>query len=78
MFLVDVNSIPDINIGDEVVLIGKQGKRRISVTSFSEMTNFINYELLSRIPANIPKKNKRVEKNDYLFDCSCWEKSGNW
>jgi alanine racemase len=62
MFLVDVTSIPDINIGDEVVLIGKQGKRRISVTSFSEMTNFINYELLSRIPANIPRKIKGWKK----------------
>jgi alanine racemase len=56
MFLINVTSVPDVQVGDEVVLIGKQGKRRITVTSFSAMTNFINYELLSRIPTNIPRK----------------------
>jgi len=36
-------------------LIGKQGKNKISVASFSELTNFVNYELLSRLPAEIPR-----------------------
>lgn len=55
MFIVDISSIPDVKKGDEVVLIGRQGKNRISVASFSELTNFINYELLSRLPAEIPR-----------------------
>ena len=55
MFIVDVTSIPNVTKGDEVVLIGKQGKHKISVASFSELTNFINYELLTRLPAEIPR-----------------------
>ncbi|UZJ63920.1 hypothetical protein OKW96_16100 [Sphingobacterium sp. KU25419] len=31
MLTVDVNNLPDVAIGDEVVLIGKQGKQEISV-----------------------------------------------
>ncbi|MDP8201450.1 MAG: alanine racemase [Candidatus Tenebribacter burtonii] len=55
MFIVDVSLIPNAKKGDEVVLIGKQGKNKISVASFSELTNFVNYELLSRLPAEIPR-----------------------
>jgi len=55
MFLVDVTNIKDVKVGDEVILIGKQGKQRISVASFSELTNFLNYELLSRLPIQIPR-----------------------
>ena len=55
MFIVDISAIPNVNLGDEVVLIGKQAKNNISVASFSELTNFVNYELLSRLPAEIPR-----------------------
>jgi alanine racemase len=55
MFLADVTHIKDVQLNDEVVLIGKQGKQRISVASFSELSNFVNYELLSRLPIQIPR-----------------------
>ncbi|MEA2096553.1 MAG: alanine racemase [Candidatus Cloacimonadota bacterium] len=55
MFIVDITMIPNVTKGDEVVLIGRQRKNRISVASFSELTNFVNYELLSRLPAEIPR-----------------------
>lgn len=55
LFIVDVSLIPNVQKGDEVVLIGRQGKNRISVASFAELTNFVNYELLSRLPAEIPR-----------------------
>ena len=55
MFLVDVTPIKEIEKGDEVVLIGKQGKQSISVASFIELTNYINYELLTRLPNDIPR-----------------------
>jgi len=41
--------------GDEVVLIGKQGNREITVNSFSESMHMLNYELLTRLPRNIPR-----------------------
>lgn len=55
LIMVDVTSIPGVRKGDQVVIIGKQGKHEISVQSFMQMTNQLNYELLSRLPGNIPR-----------------------
>lgn len=55
MLMLDVTKIENINVGDEVVLIGKQGDLEISVHSFSEMSDQLNYELLARIPSSIPR-----------------------
>ncbi|WP_291120376.1 alanine racemase [Flavobacterium sp. UBA6135] len=56
MMLVDVSDIPSIQIGDEVILIGSQEKIDVSVASFSENSNQLNYELLTRISKSIPRK----------------------
>ncbi|HKI79103.1 MAG TPA: alanine racemase [Ignavibacteriaceae bacterium] len=55
LMTVDVTDIPDIKKGDEVVLIGHQGDLSISVASFSELSNQLNYELLTRLPQRIPR-----------------------
>jgi alanine racemase len=55
VFIANVSSTPEAQKGDEVVLIGRQGKNKISVASFSELSNFVNYELLSRLPMEIPR-----------------------
>ena len=56
MMLVDVSDIPSIQIGDEVILIGSQEKIDVSIASFSENSNQLNYELLTRISKSIPRK----------------------
>jgi alanine racemase len=62
MLIADVSSLPDVKLGDEVVIIGNQGELEITVASFSEISNQVNYELLARLPSNI----KRIIKNyDY-------------
>ena len=55
MMLADVTDINGADIGDEVVLIGKQGKNNISVASFSDLSKAINYETLTRLPKIIPR-----------------------
>ncbi|MBW6514901.1 MAG: alanine racemase [Candidatus Syntrophosphaera sp.] len=55
MFMVNVTNIPGVKVGDEVVLIGRQGDLSISVASFAELTKMVNYELLSRLPYQIPR-----------------------
>lgn len=55
MIVIDVTDIPDIKVNDEVVLIGEQGNLSISVSSFSDMNNSMNYELLTRLPEKIPR-----------------------
>ena len=55
MMVVDVTDLPNVQVNDEVVLIGKQGDKDISVSSFSDMNNSMNYELLTRLPSGIPR-----------------------
>jgi len=53
---VDVTDLEEVHKGDEVVLIGKQGHNEITVASFGESTQQVNYELLTRLPGNIPRR----------------------
>lgn len=55
MLITDVTYLSDVKIGDEVVLIGKQGDLEITVSSFGELSNQLNYELLTRLPQNIER-----------------------
>lgn len=52
---VDVTDVPGAERGDEVVLIGEQNGHQISVASFSEMSEQLNYEMLTRLPRDIPR-----------------------
>ncbi len=52
---IDISELPHVKRGDEVILIGKQGEHEISVASFGELSDQLNYELLTRLPHNIPR-----------------------
>jgi len=53
---VDVTAVENVQKGDEVVIIGSQGDLEISVASFSELSSQVNYETLTRLPSNIPRR----------------------
>lgn len=53
MIIVDISNVPDAKVGDEVVLIGKQGDLEIKVSSFSEISNKLNYEILAHLSESI-------------------------
>ncbi|WP_276496048.1 alanine racemase [Pontibacter litorisediminis] len=55
VMMVDVTNLPEVQKGDEVVLLGKQGDENITVASFAELSTQLNYELLTRLPLNIPR-----------------------
>jgi alanine racemase len=55
MLLAEITGIPGVTPGDEVVIIGKQERREISVGSFGDLTGHLNYEILARIPIIIPR-----------------------
>ncbi len=55
MMIINITQCPDVQRGDEVVLIGSQNKNRITVSSFSELINNVNYESLVRLPKDIPR-----------------------
>ncbi len=56
MLIVDVTNIPDVKRGDDVVLIGAQNGIQISLASFADFNNQLNYELLARLPGNIKRE----------------------
>ena len=55
LLLVNVTDVKEACVGDEVVLIGNQGKNSITVRSFSDMSRNMNYEVLVRLPNRIPR-----------------------
>lgn len=56
MMTVDVTDVAAVKKDDEVVLIGSQEELTVSVASFSDFSNQLNYELLTRIAKTIPRK----------------------
>lgn len=55
MMAIDITEVEGVDNGSEVVLIGFQGENRITVASFGELSSQLNYELLARLPHNIPR-----------------------
>lgn len=55
MLIVKISDIPETKKGDEVVLIGQQETSEITVASFSDFSNQLNYEMLTRLPLEIPR-----------------------
>lgn len=53
--VVDVTDIPGARIEDEVVLLGSQGKERISAEQLAAWIGTINYEVVSRINPLLPR-----------------------
>ncbi|EKE25422.1 MAG: hypothetical protein ACD_5C00167G0004 [uncultured bacterium] len=55
MFVVDVNHLENINMEDEVVLLGKQGRENITAEEMAEKIGTINYEITTRVLGVLPK-----------------------
>lgn len=56
MLIADVTHVPDVRIGDEVVIIGKQGDLEIKVTAFSDISEQLNYEILAHLPEKLHRR----------------------
>lgn len=53
--MVDVTHIPQTRIGDEVVLIGRQGEAALTAETVAQRLGTINYEVVSEILARVPR-----------------------
>jgi alanine racemase len=53
--MIDVTDIPQVRVGDEVVLIGRQGEATLSAEQVAERLGTINYEVVSEILARVPR-----------------------
>lgn len=53
--MADVTDLPEVEPGDEVVLIGRQGEVAISAEEVARKVGTINYEIVTRIPVHVPR-----------------------
>ncbi len=53
--MVDVSKIKQVSVGDEVIIIGKQGKNIISADDLAKQIGTINYEVVDRINPLLPR-----------------------
>jgi alanine racemase len=51
--MIDVSHIPDAEVGDEVVMMGRQGDDEISVTELAERADTITWEIITRIGSRV-------------------------
>ena len=53
--MVDVSEVPGVAVGDEVVLIGRQGNEEITADEIAEKAHTISYEILLSISDRVPR-----------------------
>lgn len=54
-FMVDVTDIPDVKVGNEVTLMGKDGKEVITCEEVSKIAGSFNYEFVCDIGKRVPR-----------------------
>ena len=55
MAMADVSHLPDVEVGDEVVMLGRQADDEISLDEFAESAGIIPHELLVRLGSRAPR-----------------------
>lgn len=55
MMMVDVTGVPDVAIGDETVLVGRQSRERMTVEELARLAGTISYEITCAISARVPR-----------------------
>lgn len=54
--IIDVTDIPEVDVGDEVVVIGKSGKYAITAESIAQLDQTISYEITCGISNRVPRR----------------------
>ena len=69
-FMADVTDIPDVQIGDEVTLIGKDGTEEITMEEVGTLSGRFNYEFVcdlgKRVPRVFYKDGVAIESQEYF------------
>lgn len=70
--MIDVTDIPNVSVGDEVVLFGRQGDAVIPLEEIAGLIGTINHEILCNINRRVPRVyvqgGKVVKRVEYLFE----------
>jgi alanine racemase len=54
-FMVDTTGLPEVRLGDEVVLMGRQGADEISAHEVAQWKNSVSYDVLAGWRARLPR-----------------------
>jgi len=55
LMMIDVSHVSDVDIGDEVVLLGRQGDEEISAHELADKAGTIAWEITTRIGARVKR-----------------------
>lgn len=61
LLTVDVSGLPEVGVGDEVVLVGRQGDEEVRLEELAELAETIPYELLTRLTPRVARVYVRPE-----------------
>ena len=53
LIMIDVSEIEDVDLGDEVVLMGRQGDEEMSCAELAEKANTITWEIITRVGSRV-------------------------
>ncbi len=53
--IVDVGAVPEVAVGDQATLVGRQGEDSIPVTEFADWAGTIPYEILCSVTKRVPR-----------------------
>ena len=54
-FMIDLTDLPEVKTGEEVILLGKQGKEKIEVHQIAGWAKSFSYEIVSRMEKRLPR-----------------------
>ena len=55
LVMIDVTDVPDVAVGDEVVLLGSQGDDVITAHELAEHAGTIPYEIVTGVQERVPR-----------------------
>ena len=55
MLMVDISHAPQVSVGDEVVVVGRQGDEEITLKELADLAGTIDYELCTQLNARVPR-----------------------
>jgi len=64
--MLDAGGLANINIEDEVVILGKQGDNEITADEIASIAGTINYEIVSSLTSRIPRIYKGIKNKGWV------------
>jgi alanine racemase len=55
MTMADLSDVPDVRLGDEVILIGRSGGESVTADTLATLCGTINYEIVARLGHHLPR-----------------------